>query len=116
AAAHPKEAVYTLLDDLAESVLVVRAVRNADGELADFSIEHVSPAFHDPAGRADPGIDLTRLNLLEAYPASVTGSGLFARARQVLADGVSQFVPRPLGESLARGARADEVGYAESGT
>ena len=52
AAAHPKEAVYTLLDGLAESVLVVRAIRDADGELTDFSIEHVSPAFRDPAGRA----------------------------------------------------------------
>jgi len=113
AAAHPKEAVYTLLDDLAESVLVVRAIRDADGELADFSIEHVSPAFHDPAGRADTDIDLTRLTLLEAYPASVTGSGLFARARQVLADGVSQFVPGPLGESLASGLPANEAESAD---
>src|SRR6478752_4281789 len=113
AAAHPKEAVYTLLDDLAESVLVVRAIRDVDGELADFSIEHVSPAFHDPAGRADPDIDLTRLTLLEAYPASVTGSGLFARARQVLADGVSQFVPGPLGESLASGLPANEAESAD---
>src|SRR6185312_6778857 len=113
AAAHPKEAVYTLLDDRAESVLVVRAIRDADGELADFSIEHVSPAFHDPAGRADTDIDLTRLTLLEAYPASVTGSGLFARARQVLADGVSQFVPGPLGESLASGLPANEAESAD---
>ena len=111
AAAHPKEAVYTLLDDLAESVLVVRAIRDADGELADFSIEHVSPAFRDPAGRADT--DLTRLTLLEAYPASVTGSGLFARARQVLADGVSQFVSGPLRESLASGLPANEAESAD---
>ena len=110
AAAHPKEAVYTLLDDLAESVLVVRAIRDADGELADFSIEHVSPAFRDPAGRV--GIDLTRLTLLEAYPASVAGSGLFARARQVLADGVAQYAPGPLRASLASGLPLNE---AESG-
>jgi serine phosphatase RsbU (regulator of sigma subunit) len=107
AAAHPKEAVYTLLDDLAESILVVRAIRDADGEPADFSIEHVSPAFRDPAGRAD--IDLTRLTLLEAYPASVAGSGLFARARQVLADGMTQFVPGPLRESLASGLPVNEA-------
>src|SRR5438105_3323571 len=107
AAAHPKEAVYTLLDDLAESVLVARAIRDAHGEPADFSIEHVSPAFRDPAGRAD--IDLTRLTLLEAYPASVAGSGLFARARQVLADGVTQFVPGPLRESLASGLPVNEA-------
>ena len=110
AAAHPKEAVYTLLDGLAESVLVVRAIRDADGKLTDFSIEHVSPAFRDPAGRAD--IDLTRLTLLEAYPASVAGSGLFARARQVLADGVAQYVPGPLRASLASGLPVNE---AESG-
>jgi serine phosphatase RsbU (regulator of sigma subunit)/PAS domain-containing protein len=111
AAAHPKEAVYTLLDDLAESVLVVRAVRDVDGELADFSIEHISPAFHDPAGRA--ATDLSRLTLLEAYPASVAGSGLFARARQVLADGVSQFVSGPLRESLASGLPANETESAD---
>jgi serine phosphatase RsbU (regulator of sigma subunit)/PAS domain-containing protein len=110
AAAHPKEAVYTLLDGLAESVLVARAIRDADGGLADFSIEHVSSAFCDPAGRA--GIDLTRLTLLEAYPASVAGSGLFARARQVLADGGSQYVPGPLRASLASGLPLNE---AESG-
>lgn len=101
AAAQPRAAVYALLDSLAESVLVVRAIRDDGGQLADFSIEHVSPAFRDPAGRTD--IDLTRLTLLQAYPASVTGSGLFARASQVLADGVPQHVPGPLGESLASG-------------
>jgi serine phosphatase RsbU (regulator of sigma subunit) len=107
AAAHPKQAVYALLDGLAESVLVARAIRDADGELTDFSIEHVSPAFRDPAGRTD--IDLTRLTLLEAYPASVTGSGLFARARQVLADEVTQNVPGPLRESLASGLPLNEA-------
>ena len=107
AAAHPKQAVYTLLDGLAASVLVVRAIRDAEGELTDFSVEHVSPAFRDPAGRTDT--DLTRLTLLEAYPASVAGSGLFARARQVLADGVSQYVPGPLRESLASGLPLNEA-------
>src|SRR5262249_42691057 len=107
AAAHPKEAVYSLLDGLAESVLVVRAIRDAEGELTDFSIEHVSPAFRDLAGRTD--IDLTRLTLLEAYPASVAGSGLFGRGRQVLADGVTQYVPGPLRESLASGLPLNEA-------
>src|SRR5689334_12443883 len=109
AAAQPRQAVYRLLDDLAESVLVVRALRDADGRLTDFSIEHVSPSFSDPAGRAD--LDLTRLTLLEAFPSSITG-GLFARARQVLADGVAQHVPGPLRESLASGLLA---GPAEPG-
>src|SRR5690348_2132986 len=40
AAGHPREAVYTLLDDLAESVLVARAIRDDGGELTDFGIEH----------------------------------------------------------------------------
>jgi len=107
AAAQPQEAVYTLLDDLAESVLVARAIRDEAGRLADFSIEHVSPAFRDPAGRTE--IDLTRLTLLEAYPASVAGSGLFARAGQVLTDGVAQHVPGPLHESLASGLPVTET-------
>src|SRR5689334_10865782 len=101
AAGQPRQAVYRLLDDLAESVLVVRALRDADGQLADFSIEHVSPSFRDPAGRTD--LDLPRLTRLEAFPSSIAGSGLFARARQVLADGVAQHVPGPLRESLASG-------------
>ena len=101
AAAQPKPAVYTLLDGLADSVLVVRAIRDDAGQVTDFSIEHVSPGFRDPAGRT--GSDLTGLTLLEAYPASVSGQGLFARARQVLADGVAQHVPGPLSASLASG-------------
>jgi hypothetical protein len=107
AAAQPKAAVFTLLDGLADSVLVAQAVRDDAGRLADFSIEHVSPGFRDPAGRT--GIDLTRLTLLEAYPASITGSGLFARAALVLADGVPQHVPGPLRESLASGLPAGET-------
>jgi serine phosphatase RsbU (regulator of sigma subunit) len=108
-AAQPRQAVYTLLDDLAESVLVARAVRDDGGGLSDFSIEHVSPGFRDPAGRTEA--DLTKLTLLEAYPASVAGSGLFARARQVLADGAAQHVPGPLRVSLGGGR---PVGEAES--
>jgi PAS domain-containing protein len=110
AAAQPRQAVYRLLDDLAESVLVLRALRDADGRLTDFGIEHVSPSFVDPAGRTD--LDLTRMTLLEAYPSSLTGSGLFARARQVLADGVAEHVPGPLRDSLASGFPA---GPAEPG-
>ena len=108
AAAQPKAAVFALLDSLAESVLVVQAIRDGDGQVTDFSIEHVSPGFSDPAGRT--GADLTRLTLLEAYPASIAGVGLFTRARQVLEDGAPQHVPGPLSESLASGLPADETG------
>ncbi|MGH3070563.1 MAG: PP2C family protein-serine/threonine phosphatase, partial [Streptosporangiaceae bacterium] len=101
AAAQPKPAVYALLDSLADSVLVTRAIRNDTGQVTDFSIEHVSPGFRDPAGRTGP--DLAGLTLLEAHPAGVSGQGLFARARQVLADGVAQHAPGPLSVSLASG-------------
>jgi serine phosphatase RsbU (regulator of sigma subunit) len=101
AAAYPKAGVYTLLDGLAASVLVVQAIRDDGGQVTDFSIEHVSPGFRDSAGRT--GTDLTGLTLLEAYPASVSGQGLFTRALQVLADGVPQHVPGPLSESLSGG-------------
>jgi len=106
-AAQPKAALFTLLDDLADSVLVLRAIRDSGGRVADFSIEHVSPGYRDPAGRAGTG--LTGLTLLEAYPASVSGQGLFARAAQVLDGGVPQHIPGPLGGSLglAEQARAD---------
>jgi hypothetical protein len=106
AAAQPKAAVFALLDDLADSVLVVQAIRDDAGQVTDFSIEHVSPGFCHPAGPARPDLtsaDLTRLTLLEAYPASVAGSGLFARAMRVLADGAPQHVRGPLRESLGSG-------------
>ena len=105
AAAPPKPAVYTLLDGLADSVLVAQAIRDDAGRVTDFSIEHASPDFRDPAGRA--GSDLTGLTLLEAYPASVSGQGLFARARQVLTDDVAQHVPGPLTAGAGRAALAD---------
>ena len=101
AAAHPRAAVYTLLDSLADSVLVTQAIRDDSGQVIDFGIEHVSPRFRDFAGRT--GHDLARLTLLEAYPASVSGQGLFARAMQVLTDGAPQHVPGPLSEALASG-------------
>ncbi len=110
AAAQPKAAVYTLLDSLADSVLVAQAVRDDAGRVADFSIEHASPGFRDPAGRT--AADLARLTLLEAYPASVSGQGLFARALQVLADGVPQHVPGPLGE-FPSAADADQAPLAD---
>jgi serine phosphatase RsbU (regulator of sigma subunit) len=91
AAREPKAVLYSLLDELAEAVLVLRAIPDADGRIADFSIEHISPGYHDPAGRT--GADLSRLTLLEAYPASVSAEGLFGRAVQVLAEGRSQHVP-----------------------
>jgi serine phosphatase RsbU (regulator of sigma subunit) len=101
AATQPKAVLCSLLDELAESVLVLRAIRDTGGQVTDFSIEHVSPGYRDPEGRTNA--DLTGLTLLEAHPASVSGQGLFARAVQVLADGIPQHVSGPLGDlRLAR--------------
>jgi serine phosphatase RsbU (regulator of sigma subunit) len=75
-----------LLDQLADSVLVV-----APAGSGDFSIVHLSPGYIDPAGR--PARDLAGRTLLEAYPDSGSGVGLAARAARVLADGVPQYAP-----------------------
>jgi serine phosphatase RsbU (regulator of sigma subunit) len=106
AAAQPMPAVYTLLDSLADSVLVAQAIRDAKGQLTDFSIEHVSHGFGDPGGRTSA--EVAGLTLLEAYPASVSGRGLFALASQVLADGVPRHVPGPGSLSGASGPPASE--------
>jgi hypothetical protein len=103
AAVQPRTVLYSLLDDLAEAVLALRAIRDAGGRVIDFGIEHVGPGYHDPAGRT--GADLSRLTLLEAYPASVAAEGLFTRAVQVLADGTSQHVPAGALEDDLRLAR-----------
>ena len=81
----PSPAIFRALDEITESVLVVRPLWGADGALTDFAIEHLSPGYTDPAGR--PAASLAGLTLLEAYPASAGGDGLFALAERVLAAG-----------------------------
>ena len=107
AAVQPKAVLYALLDDLADAVLVLRAIPDDGGHIADFSIEHVSPGYHDPAGRTGP--DLTRLTLLEAYPASVSAEGLFAQAVQVLTGGTSAHTPGPVSISPVTGLPVSET-------
>jgi PAS domain-containing protein len=102
--------VYTLLDDLADSVLAVRPIRGESGALADFTIEHVNPGYIDPLGR-DPA-DLAGLTLLEAYPGSGGDTGLFGRAAQVLESGRPVQVPGVLGPPLA-GVGRDAVEAAD---
>jgi len=98
AAAPPRQTLFSLLDSIAESVLVARALRNPDGVITDFAIDHVSPGFLDPAGR--PVAEITGLTLLEAYPLATAGHGLFARALAVVEDGQPQHVPGPLVEPV----------------
>jgi len=111
AAVQPKAFLYSMLDDLAGAVLVLRAIPDASGQITDFSIEHVSPGYRDPAGR--PVQDLTRLTLLEAYPASVSVPGLFAWAVRAFTEDTSQYVPGPLSIPPASGlpvSQADAAG------
>ena len=90
-----------LLDQIADSVLVVEPVADADADAgvnrgrADFSIVHLSPGYIDPAGRAPQ--DIAGRTLLEAYPGCASGDGLAARAARVLADGAPQYAPGPVG-------------------
>ena len=98
AAAEPRPALYGLLEQIAGSVLVVRAIRSAEGEVADFAIDYVSSGYVDPAGR--PVTEIAGLTLLEAYPPTVAGHGLFARALRVLEDDQPQYVAGPLIEPV----------------
>ena len=94
-----------LLDQLADSVLVVAPIAGADPDAhahahagngpADFDIVHLSPGYIDPAGRAPR--DIAGRTLLEAYPGSASGDGLAARAARVLADGAPQYAPGLVG-------------------
>ena len=88
-------AVFRLLDQIAESVLVASPVWDADGRLADFVVLHVSPGFADPAGR--PAARMSGMTLLQAYPDSAAGDGLFARAARVLAADRPEHAPGLVG-------------------
>ena len=99
---------FGLLDDLAESVLVLTPVEGRDGRPVDFTISHLSPDYVDPAGRN--ACELSGLTLLQAYPASASGGGLFARAARIIADGRAQRVP---GETGPLTGATDAVGIAD---
>ena len=82
--------IFAALDEITESALVVRPLRDAGGTVTDFGIIHLSPRYVDPGGR--PAAELAGLTLLEAYPASASGDGLFAMAERVLASGRAEHV------------------------
>jgi hypothetical protein len=91
--------VFAALDEIADSMLLVRPLRGTDGGITDFGIVSLSPGYVDPAGR--PAAELGTLTLLEAYPASTSGDGLFARAERVLTSGHAEHVSGLVGASLA---------------
>jgi serine phosphatase RsbU (regulator of sigma subunit) len=94
----PALAVFRALDQVTESVLVVRPLWDAEGALTDFGLVHMSPGYVDPAGR--PAAELAGLTLLEAYPASATGDALFAMAERILASGRPEHLTGPVGTAL----------------
>ena len=83
--------IWTALDELRESVLVVRPLWGPGGTVTDFRMVHVGTGYVDPAGR--PRAELAGLTLLEAYPASGSGDGLFAVAERVLSSGRAEHLP-----------------------
>jgi serine phosphatase RsbU (regulator of sigma subunit) len=101
----PSPAIFRALDQVTESVLIVRPLWGADGTLTDFGIVHMSPAYTDPAGRQ--AAELAGLTLLEAYPASASGNGLFAMAERILASGRSEHLTGP--EVTALSGEVDAV-------
>ncbi|MER6354779.1 SpoIIE family protein phosphatase [Streptomyces sp. NPDC001634] len=74
-----------LLDGLLDSAALLRPVRDRDGRITDFMIEHTNERFTDPAGR--PRGSLTGLPLLEAYPLFAGEGGLFERIKRVHSTG-----------------------------
>ncbi len=100
----PSPPIFRALDQITESVLVVRPLRDTDGAVTDFAVVHMSPGYVDPGGR--PAGELAGLTLLEAYPVSAAGDGLFAMAGRVLASGQAEHVTAAGAANLASTALA----------
>jgi hypothetical protein len=105
----PSPVVFAALDQIADSLLLVRPRRDDTGHVTDFAIVRVSPDYIDPAGRA--ASELAGLTLLEAYPASTSGDGLFALAERVLATGRAEHAPGTVAAPLTGGC--DTVAVAD---
>jgi PAS domain-containing protein len=103
----PSPGIWMALDQLCESVLVVRPLWDAGGAVLDFQMVHVGAGYMDPAGR--PRAELAGLTLLEAYPASACGDGLFAMAVRVLASGRAEHPPPGAVSTLTGDADAVQV-------
>ncbi len=99
--------IWVALDELRESVLVVRPLWGPGGTVTDFHMIHVGTGDADPAGRARA--ELAGLTLLEAYPASGSGDGLFALAERVLASGRAEHLPPGTASTLTGAADAVQV-------
>jgi hypothetical protein len=91
--------IFRTLDQVTQSVLVVRPLRDSGGDVVDFGVVHASPGYVDPGGR--PSAELAGLTLLEAYPASASGDGLFALAERVLATGRAEHLTGAAASALS---------------
>ncbi len=87
---HQAAGVLALLDSLLAGCLFARAVRDPDGRVTDFRVEHASDGFRDPAGRG--AAELTGRHLLELYPEGVAADGLFDRCLAALDSGEPQLL------------------------
>jgi PAS domain-containing protein len=103
----PSPAVFLGLDQISESAMVVRPLRDTGGAVTDFRVVHMSPGYVDPAGR--PAATLAGLTLLEAYPSSVAGDGLFALAERVLRTGRAEHVQGVVAAALTGDSDAVHV-------
>jgi serine phosphatase RsbU (regulator of sigma subunit)/PAS domain-containing protein len=93
-----RPALRGLLDGLLDTMLVASAVRDPDGTVTDFRIDHVSRDF-DAVPQKTGGrraIDLTGRTLVEAYPMTARPGGVLDLAARALATGEAQFLPGPL--------------------
>jgi serine phosphatase RsbU (regulator of sigma subunit) len=81
-----------VLDGLMESVLLARPVRDDEGNVVDFYIDHVNRVFTDPAGRGQR--ELIGRHLLEVYPTDADRRGLYDVALRALTEPLA---PAPTG-------------------
>ena len=96
---HEAAGVLALLDSLLDGCVFARAVRDAEGRVTDFRVDHVSGGFRDPAGRGPQ--DLTGRHLLELYPEAAAAGGLFDRCLAVLDCGEPQRLSAPAAAAAA---------------
>jgi len=107
AARHRASWVFGLMDGLLDGFMFARPVTGDDGELTDFRIDHVSPAFRDPVGRGAG--ELAGRQLLEMYPAAALTGGLFDRCVTVLATGEAQRIAGDVAAAQTGAASTEPV-------
>ena len=93
---HEAAGMLALLDGLLDGYVFARALRDPDGRVTDFRVDHVSDGFRDPAGRG--AAELTGRHLLELYSETLTAGGLFDRCLAAVEGGAPQRLP---GEAVA---------------